>query len=210
MADVAEAGKAYLAVVEQGEVSLNALNVELTAEPVNDSERTAVNDYGDWFFNDNLTKVGQWVGNFKSISATEADDMNMFCLLDDGSWARFTSKDNADAKLNAFRAYFLSDEATDEPAARTKAPADQKAKVFRTLFSNAGVTSVSDASVPDALNILYEADIPTPSATPTGIVPTIQTIEADGTSRYFDLQGRMLNGKPDKGVYIENGKKVIK
>ena len=69
---------------------------------------------------------------------------------------------------------------------------------------------MSDGNVPDALNILYHADIPTPSSDPTGIVPTIQTIEADGTSRYFDLQGRMLNGKPNKGVYIENGKKVIR
>ena len=66
---------------------------------------------------------------------------------------------------------------------------------------------MNDASVPDALNILYNADIPTP--TPTGIQPIIMTIEADGTSRYFDMQGRMLNGKPDKGLYIEDGRKVI-
>ena len=209
VANVAEAGKAYLAVVDQGDVILNAYNVTLIAEPINDTESTAVNDYADWFFNDNLTKVGQWTGGFKSIGAQEADGKNMYCLLDDGSWAQFTSEDNADAKLNAFRAYFLADEVAEKQAARSKAPADQKAKVFRTLFSNAGVTSVSDASVPDALNILYDADIPTPSSTPTGIVPTIQTIDVDGTNRYFDLQGRLLNGKPVKGVYIENGKKVV-
>ena len=39
--------------------------------------------------------------------------------------------------------------------------------------------------------------------------PIIQTIDADGTSRYFDLQGRMLNGKPDKGLYIKNGRKFV-
>ena len=210
VADVAEAGKAYLAVVEQGDVSLNAYNVTLTTEPINDSESTAVNDYGDWFFNDNLTKVGQWVGNFSSISAAEADNENMFCLLEDGTWTRFTSKDNADAKLNAFRGYFLADEVAEESAeARAQAPANQNSKVFRTLFSNAGVANVSDSSIPDALNILYEADIPIPSSVPTGILPTIQTIEADGTSRYFDLQGRMLNGKPNKGLYIENGRKFV-
>lgn len=33
--------------------------------------------------------------------------------------------------------------------------------------------------------------------------------DPDGTNRYFDLQGRMLNEKPEKGLYIENGKKVI-
>ena len=155
--------------------------------------------------------MGQWVGNFSSISATDADSKNMFCLLDDGSWARFTSTDNAGAKLNAFRAYFLSGvvaEPNENPsAARAQAPANQK--VFRTLFSNAGITNVSDGSIPDALNILYNADIPTPTVLPTDISPIIQTIESDGTSRYFDLQGRMLIGKPNKGIYITDGKKVI-
>ena len=206
VAAVAEAGKAYLAVVDQGDVSLNAYHVELMAEPSADTEAgTAVNDYGDWFFNDNLTKVGQWVGSFKSISATEADDKNMYCLLEDGSWARFTSEDNPDAKLNAFRGYFLADKAA-EAQARGRAQA-KDAKSYHTLFSNAGVANVSGGTVPDALNILYNADIPTPGT--TSIQPTIQTIDADGTSRYFDLQGRMLNGKPDKGLYITNGNKVV-
>ena len=205
VAHVAEAGKAYLAVVEQGEVSLNAYNVALISEPVTDIERTAVNDYGKWFFDNELTKVGQWTGSFKSISATEADTKNMFCLLDDGSWVRFTSEDNADAKLNAFRGYYLANEVTEAQAGARAQALDTK--LYHTLFSNAGVASVSDGSIPDALNILYDADIPSPTA--TGINPIIQTIDADGTSRYFDLQGRMLNGKPVKGVYIKNGRKFV-
>ena len=207
VADVAEAGKAYLAVVDRGEVSLNALNVTLISEPITDEERTAVNDYGDWFFNENLTKVGQWLGNFSSISATEADSKNIYCLREDGSWGRFTSEENADAKLNAFRGYYLADKVSDELAG-TRAD-ESKSKVFHTLFSNAGVSSVSDGSLPDALNIFYQADIPIPSSESTGIRPTIQTIEADGTSRYFDLQGRQLSGKPDKGLYIKDGKIFI-
>jgi len=125
-------------------------------------------------------------------------------MLDIGSWAQFTSENNPNAKLNAFRGYYLAD--TPAESAVRRAPATQD-KRFHTLFSNAGVANVSDASVPDALNILYDADIPTPTA--TGISPILQTIEADGTSRYFDIQGRMLNGKPDKGLYIEKGKKVF-
>ena len=210
VADVAEAGKAYLAVVDWGEVSLNAFNVELAAEPVIDEEKTAVNDYADWFFNENLTRVGQWTGSFKSISAAEADSKNMFCLLEDGSWARFTSENNADAKLNAFRGYFLS----DAPAgSRAQAPQPSalspQPSIFHTLFSSGGVSSVGDGTVHDALSILFQGDIPTPTSTPTGINPIILTIEADGTSRYFDLQGRLLQGKPDKGLYIEEGKKVV-
>jgi hypothetical protein len=34
----------------------------------------------------------------------------------------------------------------------------------------------------------------------TGIEATFRTIDTDGTNRYFDLQGRMLNGKPEKGL----------
>jgi hypothetical protein len=43
----------------------------------------------------------------------------------------------------------------------------------------------------------------------TGIEATFRTIDTHGTNRYFDLQGRMLNGKPEKGLYIGDGKKVL-
>ena len=39
-------------------------------------------------------------------------------------------------------------------------------------------------------------------------IDTIETIDEDGTHRYYDLQGRELPGKPSKGIYIYNGKKV--
>ena len=42
--------------------------------------------------------------------------------VNNGTWARFTSEDNPDAKLNAFRGYYLADAA--ENAAR-RAPAVQ-------------------------------------------------------------------------------------
>ena len=206
VADTVKAGKAYLAVVDRDEVRLDAVNVTLNAN-ANTGNTAIVNDYESWFFDDNLTRVGQWTGNFKGISATEADEVNMFCLLEDGSWARFTSGDNPDAKLNTFRGYFLSDEAPAQQA-RAQSRNSQKADVFRTLFSNAGTGSVSGGSVPDAVNMFYSADIPTPSSI-TDIPPVIKTIEADGTNRYFDLQGRMLNGKPaQRGVFVnEKGEK---
>ena len=209
--DKAEAGKPYLAVVENGNVRLDAVGVKLISQPVIDST-SVVNDYEGWFFNEWLMEAGQWVGNFKSISATEADNKNIFCLLEDGSWAQFTSKDNPDARLSPFRGYYLADGVAESPQQlenRAQAPAYHNYKAYRTLFSNAGVTNVNDGSVPDALNILYDADIPTPTDTPTGILPTIQTIDADGSSRYFDIQGRMLNGKPDKGLFIHNGRSIM-
>ena len=208
--DVAEAGKAYLAVVDEGDVRLDAFNVTMLAEPITDEASTAVNDYADWYFNDNLTKVGQWVGNFSSISSTEADGLNMFCLLEDGTWAHFTSADNPDAVLNAFRGFFLSDTPAEAPAAAPSlAPITTGPKKYRTLFNNAGAGSVSDGNVPDAFNILYNPDIPAPSSDPSGVEPIIHTIDTDGTHHYFDLLGRPLYNKPEQGIYIDNGKKVI-
>lgn len=43
----------------------------------------------------------------------------------------------------------------------------------------------------------------------TTALQQIRTIDADGTERYYDLNGRQLNVKPQKGVYIVNGKKFV-
>ena len=43
----------------------------------------------------------------------------------------------------------------------------------------------------------------------TTAIDTIRTIDADGTERYYDLNGRRINSRTAKGVVIENGKKVI-
>ena len=40
-------------------------------------------------------------------------------------------------------------------------------------------------------------------------IEQIRTIDADGTERYFDLNGKLLPGKPQKGMYIHNGKKYM-
>ena len=42
----------------------------------------------------------------------------------------------------------------------------------------------------------------------TGI-DTIETIDRNGNSRYYDLQGREIDGRSAKGLVIKNGKKVI-
>lgn len=42
---------------------------------------------------------------------------------------------------------------------------------------------------------------------PNAIEPVVRTIDSDGTEHYFDLNGRLLPGRPAKGIYIHNGKK---
>ena len=53
---------------------------------------------------------------------------------------------------------------------------------------------------------LYVGDI---SADATSIMPVIHTIDNDGSHHYYDLSGRKLSGKPQRGIYIDNGKKRI-
>lgn len=43
----------------------------------------------------------------------------------------------------------------------------------------------------------------------TAVDAVIRTIDADGTEHYYDMNGRLLSGKPQKGMYIQNGKKYI-
>ncbi len=43
----------------------------------------------------------------------------------------------------------------------------------------------------------------------TAVEPVVRTIDREGTARYFDLNGRLLQVKPEKGLYILNGKKHI-
>ena len=66
---------------------------------------------------------------------------------------------------------------------------------FRAYFQ---ATSSNDAQVLDM--VLDE----------TNDIQQIRTIDADGTEHYYDINGRLLSGKPSqKGIYIHNGKKYI-
>ena len=40
-------------------------------------------------------------------------------------------------------------------------------------------------------------------------IDTIRTIDTDGAERYYDISGRQLNGRPERGVYIYKGKKYV-
>jgi hypothetical protein len=81
--------------------------------------------------------------------------------------------------------------------------------IYKTLFQISDQQDTSTGENVNYENLDYEGNIPFIDSTLIGIQPTIQAIDTDGTSHSFDLQGRLLNGKPDKGLFIENGKKVI-
>ena len=205
-----QAGRAYLVIVMKGQINLSATGVTLNNAIVDD-DQNVVNSFEDWYFDDKFTPVGKWLANFHSITDVEADGMNIYGLRDDGSWARFHSENGeAQYRIPAFRGYFEAnaEAAPEEPAeARLNAPAAPG--TYRTLFQNTDQQGTSSGEDVSFDNLRFEGVIPYIQDATVGIQPTIVAIEANGTSHYFDLQGRLLNGKPDKGLFIQNGKKVV-
>lgn len=202
-----QAGRAYLVVVLKGQLNLNATGVTLNNAIVDD-DLNVVNSFEDWYFEDKLTPVGKWKANFRSISDVEADAMNIYGLRNDGTWARFQSEGGVEQqRLSAFRGYLEVEEASDDSTAEARMRIAARPGEYKTMFQISDQQGTSTGENVNYDNLDYEGNIP--YSTPTSIQPTIRTIDADGTSRYFDLQGRMLNGQPDKGLYIKDGKKFI-
>ena len=202
-----KAGRAYLVVVLRGQLNLSANGVKLS-NTVIDDEQNVVNSFEDWFFDEKLTPVGKFQANFHSISDKEAGKMNIYCLREDGSWARFKSEKGVEpTSLLAYRGYF------EAKAKASKTRADES-DTYKTLFQMSDQQgSVTSESI-QYDNLGFDGTIPNSDGTlpspPTGIQPIIQTVDADGTSRYFDLQGRQLKEIPFNGFYIKDGKKHFK
>jgi surface protein len=179
---VLKAGHAYLVVVNEGEISLDAHRVTLISQP---DEGQAVYDY------ELDTFAGLWRGTFTKIESADAAAMFAYSLQSDGSFKRIRP-DTPWAWWGAFRSMFCAKEFTGnnvyKPAFKVFIAGDEDPIVDLPTDSFEGDTDIPD----DETGILH-------------------VIDNDGTHRYFDLQGRQLNDKPNrKGIYIDNGKKVIK
>ena len=205
-----QAGRAYLVIVTKGEINLSATGVTLNNTIVDD-DQNVVNSFEDWYFDDKFTPVGKWQANFRTISDVEADNMNIYGLRDDGSWVRFQSDGSGEKyRMPAFRGYFeANEEAAPEEHAGVRMNAPAAPGTYRTLFQNTDQQGTSSGEDVSFDKLQFEGVIPYADNTTTGIQPTIVAIDADGTCQYFDLQGRLLNSKPVKGLFIENGKKVV-
>jgi hypothetical protein len=193
-----EAGNPYMIIVNQGELQFNAIDATMTSKV---AEGTPIYDFTTWYYNSEKAEVGTWNGTFDTVETTGQE----YALRDDGLWERFMGlwgippfrsfiRGNGDWWWFVFR----QNPDTYEPQNAT----DQARRLVTRFLSQ---DTDGNDEVVEMTDLSYIGDW---NGDPTAI-PLIHTIDNDGTHNYFDLQGRRLNGKPDKGIYIENGKKYI-
>lgn len=182
------AGNAYLLVVNNGSTILTGNRVELMTEPDEASDENNVID-------DNVEGgiAGYWLGSFQTIGHDEAAGRNAYTLTEKGTFQPINDA-NPSWQWPAFRAMFCANPGFKPGTYKPRFQLDAN-----------GVDEGEDRNLPEPGG--YEPDN---SGSSTGIAPVIHTISRDGTERWFDLNGRQLEGKPtQKGVYIYKGKKAV-
>ena len=197
-----EAGKPYMIVVSQGEIQFNAVDAKMTSKV---AEGTPVYDFANWWYNVEKSEVGTWNGTFDSVTGSGME----FSLRDDGVWERMSS----DFWIKPFRAYFNANNDMEwyyRQNPNTYVNEQQNATSLTESIVTRFYQQDADGNgeVTEIPGLFYLGDI-NGSETNGIVAPTIHTIDRDGTHNYYDLQGRRLNGKPNKGIYIENGKKHV-
>lgn len=193
----ATGGIAWLVVVNHGSVRLDADGVKIIGQPL-DSELTWIVDYQDFVDESRDPKVvGYWTGTYRRIYDDEAETLNIYGMYNNGSWNRYrvTSHGAKWSWIGTYRAFFQAKESLG-------------IDTFKPMFTFTGAGEDDETGKVEEFPVInFEGDVANGEA--SGISPVIRTIEADGSNRYFDLQGRQLDGKPTaKGLYIVNGKKV--
>ena len=195
-----EAGKPYMIVVSRDDIQFNAIDAKMTSKV---AEGSPVYDFANWWADAKRIEVGTWNGTFDSVTGSGAE----YAMRDNGLWQRM----GGNLSISPFRSYIRANETSwlfafrQNPDTYVNPEANQARGIVTRFYQQDGNGSGEVTEIP---GLYYIGDINGNDA--NGIVaPTIHTIDRDGTHNYFDLQGRRLNGKPNKGIYIENGKKHV-
>ena len=178
-----KAGQAYLIVVNEGELSLEASEASIVTEAGEGEEV--------YMWETDNQSMGSWRGSFKKIGNADASAMYAYSLQDSGDF-RLISAEAPQASWEAFRATYCANAFTGNNS-------------YKSVFKQYVQGEEEDPFINFPADV-FVGD----SNIPAGSVGIMHVINDDGSHIYFDLQGRQFPGKPyKKGVYINNGKVVI-
>lgn len=179
---ILKAGEPYVLVLEKGSVTFTGKDVLVAAYPL---EPQIVKNA------DASKDMGWWCGTLKRIDNDGLIAQHSYIIQSDGKFRR-VSKKYPNVYLYPFRAYYSAPE-----------PLDFSAFEVKFIPTNNGEETGDVTDFPaDEFDSDGEMD------DETGI-NTIESSMFNVRSKIYDLQGRKLTGKPTKGLYIVNGKKVV-
>lgn len=190
------AGVPAVVVVKEGEYHLNMNNVKVIGEPSEEINSTV---YDTFEGSQDLTgtQVGDWRGTFRKIDNEEGSSRHVFGMYGE-KWKIIRNDTEAyrTGYIPPFRAFYEPLEFIGNWVYTAKL-----------VYTENG--EYDDPTPQDFPAGSYDSDLPNyGDGDPVGINPVIHTIDRDGADQYYDLQGRLLNGKPNKGIYIYKGKKI--
>ena len=177
------AGEPYVIVVGKGSLSLSAKNVTIVPTP---KEPQAVKKI------DGTKDVGLWVGTFKRMNNNEMLEEKAYIIQSNGTF-RCSAEKYSYMYIYPFRGYFSASE-----------PLDSEIYQMKFIRTENGVEIGEETDFPADM---FDSDGDFDGET------GITTLNAErGTlnnDSVYTLDGRKLSGKPNKGIYIQNGKKII-
>ena len=212
-------GYAYVVVVKEGSVRLDAdINdpvwgmdivwnegaLDVKAQP-SKGQTVSFNGSNN---EDELNLAGQWTGTFMPMSNAACSEKKTYIIQSDGYYRRVSNLTPAHRRVNLypFRAFFLPDESLKLNGYKMvyeyheegdETDFDPTAFPTTDFEGDGDMPPYDDEVVVGILPVLRDSQLLTPHSSLL-------------TPNYYDLQGRRLNGKPAKGMYIYKGKKINK
>ena len=179
---ILKAGQPYLLVLHKGSLAFNGKNILVKEVPM--EPETVINANGS-------KELGHWCSNFRRLENEELVEHKAYIMQSNGTFRLIDKVYASKPYIARFVAYFSASEpigtsfkmkfVQTENGEETGEETDFPADEF-----------YSDCDIDDA----------------TGI-DTMSDVRSKTEDVYYDLQGRKLSGKPNKGIYIQNGKKII-
>ena len=200
---VMSAGVPYIVVVKEGELNIASDKdqmknyregpIDVMAEPVS-------HDINVLDASGNIIGKVQWNGTFKELSNDESANRGIYVMQSDGTFRRVSNRSAQyqSVTTKAFRSFI-----------ETLGILPRNAYNIKYQYQEQGDEESPVTDFP-ANNYSGEGSMP-PYSDETGVEPVLRLVDADGTSHYYDLQGRRIpnSQKPKaKGIYIYKGKKV--
>ena len=180
---ILKAGEAYIVVVEKGSLTFTGKDVLVKEVPM---EPTIVKNA------DASKEMGYWCATFKKLTNEELVEHKAYVIQKNGTFRLYEKIYASRPYVAPFRAYFSAMEPIGS--------------VYQMKFIQTE-NGEETGDVTDFPADEFDFDFDLDDVTGIKTIRQLDNLQFDNS--IYDLQGRQLSGKPNKGIYIQSGKKII-